>query len=334
MGKLKYIFIIVLLVVVFTISKYLLITHNRALPVKLPKANTVILGDSHARHALNPEYLDNSISLSQDSQNIIYSYYVLIKLLESGNRFHNVFLAYSYHSAGEYYLDLESMEMMRRYHLILDEEFFSELTSTNKQTSAMQLKYYSDFYYFPLGISNDLYELLKMSECNPASYSYIGSFEQNLRAKLLPPLVLSNSLNSSIQFKRQQNRNRNYLNDTLQRHYYNPEGSKQSPVFTCYLEKLANLCQINNIALYLINTPVHPEYKKRIPSPTVNSVDNTASALETKYPVVYLNYSDLRLDDTLFYDYDHLTTQGSIVFSKQLNKIISFINTGEYSYTP
>jgi hypothetical protein len=101
-----------------------------------------------------------------------------------------------------------------------------------------------------------------------------------------------------------------------------------------YLQRIAKLCYERHITLYLVNTPVHPEYLQRIPAQTITSVDSLAYSLEKKYYTVYLNYSDMLLEDQYYYDYDHVTTAGSAVFCPQLNRIISFISTGEFIYKP
>jgi len=70
--------------------------------------------------------------------------------------------------------------------------------------------------------------------------------------------------------------------------------------------------------LYLVNTPVHSEYKKRIPPEILKAVNDIAVSMEKSYKVKYLNYSDYNLNEKYFSDYDHLTTQGSEIFSKEL----------------
>lgn len=334
MAKLKYILVLAGLLVCFTVAKYMMFSHNRASKLILPKADTVILGDSHARHALNPAFIDNSVNVSQDSQNIIYSYYVLNKLLEDGNHFQNVVLAYSYHSLGEYYLDLDAMEMMRRYHIILDADFYHNLADAGKQSAEMRTRYYADCLFMPLGISNDFYEMFQAKPDQFRSFSFIGGFEQNPKARLKPPLELNPAQIASQAIHTKPNANLKYLSKTIERHYSPSAKADVSPLTAMYLQRIAKLCSEHHITLYLVNTPLHPEYLKRIPLQTVNSVDSLAYSLEKKYYTVYLNYSNMLLGDQYYYDYDHLTTAGSKVFCLPLNRIISFISTGEFSYTP
>jgi len=187
----KYIALLLSLLTVLISIKYCLLNYNKSVQAKIPNVETIILGDSHVKCALNLKFIDNSANLSQTAQNIIYSYYVLKKLIDDRNQFHNVILGLSYHSIGVYYVKLNSDEMMRRYHYILDRQFFDDMKKANELNGIMRLRYYVDTYYLPIGISNDFYEMVNIRNKKLSGFQFLGEFEQNNRAKLVPPLFLN-----------------------------------------------------------------------------------------------------------------------------------------------
>lgn len=317
--NLIFIALVILLLVSLTAIKHYLVVLNRNFVVNLTENETIILGDSHARHALNPQYLTNSINYSQDSQNLIYSHFVLKKLVTEDSKINKVILTYSYHSLGEYYITLESAEMMRRYHLLLDKDYYASLSKYGYLDEIMCIRYLSDFINLPIGISNDYLEYTEFYQSDSINIPYLGSFEQNPYSKLKSPLTLK--MNSRIDTKTRQRikRNQGYLANTIKRHFKNQAGSIPSPLITNYMYKTADLCYQRGIKLYLVNTPLHKEYRHRIPKEIKQSVDALAFDLMNKYDVIYLDYSEFPLSEKYFYDYDHLTTPGSVVFSKYLN---------------
>jgi len=314
----KYIALLLSLLTVLISIKYCLLNYNKSVQAKIPNVETIILGDSHVKCALNLKFIDNSANLSQTAQNIIYSYYVLKKLIDDRNQFHNVILGLSYHSIGVYYVKLNSDEMMRRYHYILDRQFFDDMKKANELNGIMRLRYYVDTYYLPIGISNDFYEMVNIRNKKLSGFQFLGEFEQNNRAKLVPPLFLNIDKRKGKKYIQNRNHNYEYLDETIKRHYSSPSGLQSSTITLKYIEKIALLCIENNMKLYLVNTPVHSEYKKRIPPEILKAVNDIAVSMEKSYKVKYLNYSDYNLNEKYFSDYDHLTTQGSEIFSKEL----------------
>lgn len=326
-----------LIVSLFLLKQYMMIV-ARNTPVNLPFVKTVILGDSHARHGLNPDKIDSSINISQDSQNIIFSYYVLKKLISSGNRYQNVVLAYSYHSIGKNYVVTDDNEMMRRYHLILDKEFYSAFKADQLITPGIISRYYYDFDMIPIGISNDIYDLRQMQVAG--IYPYIGDFEQNPKPRIAGladfdvinkfnkknsnhgSLVLSNIRDyKQIKVLIQEMSNKKYLQQTLDRHYF--KGKIGISLITeNYLELISKLCLQNGIQLYLVNIPVHSLYEREIPHNVIMSVDSLANMLESKYNAEYINLARYPLQDEYFFDYDHVTTPGANIISELINNAI------------
>lgn len=106
------------------------------------------------------------------------------------------------------------------------------------------------------------------------------------------------------------------LEGALSRHYGNLSQS-WDPSF---LEQMAGydiLCHIadlmkrKKIPLVLINLPQHSDYNARVPLWLVRLHTKCAQDLADAYDTIYLDWHDLPLSNSMFYDYDHLNTQGA-----------------------
>jgi len=313
-------FILFLLTALFCL-KYSILRYNKSKAVSLPDNIILILGDSQPRCALNPDYIYNSMNFSQNAQNIIFSYYQLKKLIDNGNRPHKVILVYSYRSLADYNINFQQREMLNRYHLILDKNYYNLLYLNGYLDTTLLIRYMVEFLYLPLGISNDLYELLDIRLNHLSGFQFLGMFEKRI-SHLPLPLSLDRDLGTSKLALKNQRDNYNYLKRDIKDHYYNENGSQPSPLIKQYLIKLAKVCNNNHITLYLINCPIHTEYKKLIPATTKSVTDDFALQLQAKYGITYLNYSEYPLDDEYYYDYCHLNFKGSEIFSQIVNTAI------------
>ena len=80
-----------------------------------------------------------------------------------------------------------------------------------------------------------------------------------------------------------------------------------------YLEKTIAFCSANNIDLYLLNAPLHPFYKSKIPDDFTNEYKKVIDVLNTKV----MDLSTTPLSDSCYIpDGDHLSIKGSTKFTK------------------
>ncbi len=284
---------------VASIVKAKLFNHNKSYQVTLPGGiKTLILGDSHAQQGINPDYLEASVNISQSSEFLMYSYYKLAKILQSDNGIENVVLTYSYHSLSKYGSS-GSSEMLKRYHMLLDEAFYRDFFIDEGVFFNFVIRYLADVYKIPFGVANDFAECLNFRKYRGTlNAPYIGSFI---------------SAGTSVV------REAAELDKTIQNHYHKNHGIKDiSAMKIAYLERISDLCGASGINLYLVNTPVHDSYYRKIPEKFIREVDSAAESLENA-TTHYINYSQLALPDSDFYDCQHLNQKGAVVLSKKLS---------------
>lgn len=87
------------------------------------------------------------------------------------------------------------------------------------------------------------------------------------------------------------------------------------------LEGLLSRLKQDNIAIYLVTTPVFSTYANHLDPEIIKRNHDIISRLQGKYQVSYFDYaSDPRFQKDDFYDNDHLNTRGAEKFSRILEE--------------
>lgn len=284
---------------------------NSALEICPSATKTLILGDSHARTALNPEFIRSSSSSAQTAEELEYSYYKLKSALKSPHSLENIILTVSYFNfngpiEGE-------AEMMNRYHRILDEDFYKDKKKYGEYSAAICFRHLMDYKmpaFIPFGLLNNVIE-------TKAEPLFIGGYE--LRQ------------GSLIGQQRA-------LDGAIQRHYY--VGNKRreiSALRTAYFTKIVRLCEQKGLMLWVINTPLHQDYRALVPQETISHYQKIAENAEQKIRLrsgkelqgtgaagfIFLDYSALHVPDAFFFDYDHLNSEGARFFSQIIDQLVN-----------
>lgn len=298
----RFLLIFVLLFPAATLFKSHLFRINQQFTITLGSFDTLIIGDSHAKNAFDPKYISNSINAAQESENIIYSFYVLNKILATNHGIKKVIVAFSYHTLGAPFAYFEPNEMMRRYHLLLPKRFYFELSKNEGFYSPYATRFLIDIFHLPLGLINDFYEYILLKSRINSKIPYIGQY-----SKLSGSKIASKRL----------------LRETILRHFkHNGKIVKVSNMKVIYIRKIIDLCISKNVKLFFVTTPVHPDYFNEIPKSVIKTSDDTMNSIKKNYSIKYINLSRLNLPLNHYYDYDHLNWMGAEVFSKLINKQI------------
>ena len=272
---------------------------------------TLILGDSHVGSNLNPVFIPGSINVACGAEDISFSYYKLKKLINAYPSIKTVIMSWSYHQL--YIQKGFSNHFLNRYQTILDNEFYEKKLTQEKFNYVYLLRYISNRFQIPLGVSNDIYDYVYYGILNRGSKSpFLGSFNA----------VEGNSIDEVY-----------YSGNPQHRHYYR-KGKliTSSPMRKYYLRECVDVCLEKRIRLYLINAPVHKSYYAIIPEGVKNEVDSLAISLEND-TTFYMNFSQMSLPDSYFADYHHLNSTGSEYLSKYFNDSIRSDRSGDlYSY--
>ncbi len=249
----------------------------------------LILGDSHAVAGLNPALILGSCSTAQVAEELEYSYYKLKAALEQSEALEQVILSLSYFNI---LAPVSSQaELMRRYHRLLDEDFY-QLKQAHGEADG-SVRYYGFMRHLPpalpLGMLNDLAELLTPPD-------YLGAYQRR-QAEGIGDVRA--------------------LHSAIARHYY--QGGRIRDVSTLrqhYLERIVRLCQQHEVQLFVVNTPLHPEYLAAVPSLIKADYYQQIGKLADNF--VYLDYSALDLPEDHYFDYDHLNHKGARFLCRKL----------------
>ena len=250
-----------------------------------PNISTIVCGDSHTQTAIDDSILSDCINLSNSSEHYLYSHSVLNLTLQNNPQIKRVILGISYHSFGEFYdkyiFGEKSKYMYSKYLPILDKETLDDLYRNNPLELTLQ---------FPNTLKK-IAKSIKYSKYN--QFPFYGAFYKSYRSNL----------------------NDSRIGKAIQRHYYNEVGNQQEYSFMQkkYLNRIINLCFINDVDLILINTPVSIEYKKNIPKKIIMNYYNTLDSLENKF--VFWDFNDLKVEDKCYGDGDHLNYLGAGILS-------------------
>jgi hypothetical protein len=202
-------------------------TANR--PYRLPKnINTIIIGDSHTKCALNAKLLTNTANLSMDREPYMGSYYKIKKICKDNPQIKNVVLGFSYHNFSSYYDDF-----------ILGDD--------SKVFTDRYLQLMSFYDYMKLVINRP--KALKSLSCvlNPFKERYVKAIVydstgvQGFKRESMEKRL-------ALQFKGKANTG---LISEIQTEYFN---------------KTIKYCKDKKIRLILVNTPLHEEYAKQLPA--------------------------------------------------------------------
>ncbi len=257
--------------------------------------NTIILGDSHTKCAINDSILPNALNISISSEPFLYSYLKLKRILEANNQIENVYIGVSFHSFSTYW---------------------NKSTFDLGKTNVKYPRYFSVFstkellYYIrknAIGMFLTLPEILKQNKYlllnkNPllSEYPFIGKFNKSDGSKL----------------------NDTTINAAISIHYFdvNGEQQKSSQIQREYISRIIELSKEYKISLYLINTPIHSKYKDDIPIFFINNYYKTIDELIKKTNVQLIDYTDLKLSPKCYYDGDHLNKYGAEILTHLLIK--------------
>lgn len=87
------------------------------------------------------------------------------------------------------------------------------------------------------------------------------------------------------------------------------------------MDSIISICKKKNVKLFLISTPLRNKYLDKIPKLFYDEFLKQKMRMIALNQVVLDHTSEFN-KDSLFYDGDHINFQGSVYFSKIINKSI------------
>ena len=247
---------------------------------QLAKNKTLLMGDSQIQRLDSSLFQDNAAMLGSSGEPYYVTYYKLKRILDQDMV-----------KVENVILGVSPHNFSPIYNKILDIEW-PEGKKAKKR------------YFYFLNIQENIYfnykemlspNLIELIWSKPEWGGYVVSENSN------PDSVIINKI-----FKM------HYRDDSVN---YSSEGMQSD-----YLELISELCENRGIKLYLVSSPYHKDYLKRI-SPKY--IDHLSAALEG---VKYTKYIDFITDDVasgFMSDANHLNSLGSSYYTRKLLEEIS-----------
>lgn len=266
------------------------------------QVSVMFVGDSHAETAFNPQLIKNSDSIAKSGENYFYSYYKLKHFLDYNPQVRTIVLGHSYHNITKEYQDAfltgDKASASEAYFWLIDQEGRKNLRPQGTGYLVNILKYQ---YGIPLQFYRNsmMQKMMTGRVLRRPDISFYGGYNpidrSNLEQRFIEKKVSS------------------YFFDT----YGNYTGT--SPVMVEYLDRIAGLCSRRGIRLYLVNLPLHPYYRKRVPDAAIADFTDVSALLRRKFPhLILIDWSRLNLEDRMYYDGDHVNAHGAALVSRMM----------------
>ena len=246
----------------------------------------IYMGDSHVRYAVNDNLLPHSLNVANSSESTYFSYFKLKKILNKDPNVKKVILGFSYHNISGYYDDYTfgrySNSIAANYFYILPiSEQLKMMKGDIKKTLSLLV------HVLKSGISSWLNKnTFEGGYDNP--YTGVTPVE----ASMIQRLNLQYDLNGKLQ--------------------------SFSLLNIRYLDKIATLCKENNVRLVLLNTPMYPYYRTRIPQKFVEKYNEIVRSGNFEV----LDLTRLEMSDSCYQpDGDLLSVEGALETTKEIIRL-------------
>lgn len=268
---------------------YIYFVNNKASANYKVKENvhSIIVGDSHAQHSIDDRLFPNSVNLSQTAESLVFTFYKIKTVLNNNPSIKKVYLGLGYHSFSSYFDDIVNnhpAEISSRYFLVLP----------YKEQKQILVKSGTDFPRVLMNVfSTGTKNLFRQKE----AYYFMGGYVGATSEKPVTNESMDKRLNEVFYLDRK------------------PRNFSIENVY--YLEQIIELCKNEHVELILLNTPVHPYFKSKIPLKFVEKYNSIISEKHLKV----IDFNNLVLTNSCFLpDGDHVSREGSIITTNRLNE--------------
>jgi hypothetical protein len=245
-----------------------------------PDVTTVFMGDSHIQCAVNDALLTKSRNFAQSAEASYYTYHKMKVLLETNPGIKKVYLGLGYHNISNHYdgyiFGKHAKDIAARYFLILPLKDQLMIISRNP----------GDFIELMGNVWNNGIKNIHLEKADNTLLGHYENYWSNVAAK-----------KSAIDKR------------VLLQFYENGRLRDFSKFNIRYIQKMIELCRSANIELVIVNAPVHPYYKAKVPPVFKDKYGRLIG--ENKLEV--FSFDALKLNDGSYVpDGDHISAEGSV----------------------
>lgn len=245
--------------------------------------DSVILGDSHTAWAINAAGISGVQNVSHNAEGYKYTYAKLEHILATEPGIKRVYLGFSYHNLSSYFDDYIVGPTFRffadRYIAVLSLRDYAELVRSS-------WRHAPDL--FMTVVRNGFVSGVKQS-C-----TLYGRFSDE-------PMTAEFKLSS--------------LEKRIAEQYFDQGKVRgESRLNIEYLDKIVQLAREKGVELIMLNTPLHPEYEKRVPDEFRTAYDDYVR----EHDLRVFDFRDMTLGDAEFLpDGDHTNYRGAMLTSRR-----------------
>jgi hypothetical protein len=245
--------------------------------------DSVVVGDSHTAWAIDAAGIDGVQNISLNAEGYKYTYAKLRHLLRTEPTVRRIYLGFSYHNLSAYYDDYivgpTFRQFIHRYRQVLEPADYIDLASRD-----------------PAGVADLFLRVVRNGLSAPlrGGCSLYGRFSDE-------PMTAEFDLST--------------MNRRITEQYY-VDGRVQavSSLNLEYLEKIVHLANEHRVDLVMLNTPMHAQYKSRVPAKFVELYDSFLR----EHRLRSFEFHDLQLSDAEFLpDGDHTNYRGAVLASRR-----------------
>lgn len=254
----------------------------------------VFMGDSHISLAVDHRTMEGSINIARPAELVGHSYHKLRALLESGSRIQNVYLGFGYHNIAEGH----------------------NSTIVNLGNGTIMTDYfYLHNWWEKAGM------LLSWALTEPSQFRTLitkGYRSITTRGKNLDG-GFQNTDSEITATKAGMDKRilTQFFDDRSE------DGIADKNLE--YLARIKELCESYGVGLILVNTPIHPYYRSKVPARFVQRYDRLTDSLQ----IEVMDLSRLFHDDKLFaYDGDHVSNQGAMITTRHIAERMKLLKPG------
>jgi hypothetical protein len=249
------------------------------------EVDSVVIGDSHTAWAIDAGSVPGLRNVSLNAEGYKYTYRKLQYLLRSKQNLKRIYLAFSYANLSAYY-----------------DEYVTGAT----------FRMFADRYLGVLSAA-DLLELLRNSP-STAPDLFQRLVRGGLSAGIQQKCTLYADFFSDPTSRKFQTFKFDVMEKRIAEQYYSHDTLQgQSAQNLENLEKIIRLVREHGLELVMLNTPLHPEYAKRVPARFRQMHD---SVLE-QYGIPSFDFAGLELTDAAFLpDGDHVNYPGAMLATR------------------
>jgi len=244
---------------------------------------TLILGSSYAYDGINAALIPQAFNLANSSQTIDVDYRLLDRYIPKMDSLKRVILPISYSTLGDY------PEQQRRTYYTIYMDLYPRWPLS---------RHSFEIFYPELLIK----KLIKYAVSHDITRcDRLGQRSEHTKT----------ARNQGIEFWNKD------IDAMVRNDVFDPESRHEMVAENIqYLYQLVDLCNHYQVQLIVVNMPVLPTYKNRLPSRQIQLTDQLLQDLATK--VTCLDATSYNVPDDDWYNVTHLTKEGSVAFTQWL----------------